>query len=186
MRFQEPHESGEWPPGMAIRVSDGSNLLELLWLRHLALGNAEPSLPAADLPGAPVLSRDVRLVGTWEKLWKDALEHSRQVQSADPRSMSERSDLWSPPDIGSLTNALGIDAADGVRAWRERLTFHGAESDAISSVRVAWEAVLRVVIEVPLVAPYARRLSGETLLVSAATRRSAIDYAQTLSSFAHN
>lgn len=185
MRFQDVRETTEWPEEMAIRLTDGSPLLDLLWVRHRAIGNAEPSLPAAALAGEPCASADAVLVGTWERTWKLSLEHLRRVQEPDPRSMSQRSDLWTPPSLDVLTDALDLDVRQGVSAWRETLNAApGAEMAAVDSVRRAWEAGLRVVIELPLAGPYSRRLSTATLVTSTATRRDSAEYTRALNAFA--
>lgn len=183
MFFEGAHEVDGWPREMLIRVSDGSNLLELLWLRHHTVANADPSLPPAALPGDPVPSDDHRLVGLWEVAWKQALEHSRQLQEADPLTMPERSDLWLAPDIEPLAAELGVDARSGAGSWRRSLTFHDAERAVVGSTRGAWERGLRAVLDVPLAGPYARQLSPQTLLVSSATRRDETGYAAALDSF---
>lgn len=183
MRFEDGNDAVEWPNDMTIRVSDGANLLDLLWLRHMAVGNAEPSLPAAALPGEPVPSDDHRLVGTWEKLWKKSLEHARRLQEVDPLAMMENPDLWAAPDIEPFADELGLDAGEGVRAWREALAFHSAERAIAGDVRVAWQSGLRVVIELPLAARYWRKLSPATLLVSTVTRRDEAGYSEVLRSF---
>lgn len=186
MFFEGAQEVDGWPREMLIRVSDGSNLLELLWLRHHAVANAEPSLPAAALVGDPVASDDHRLVGLWEASWKRALEHSRRVQEVDPLAIPESSDLWSAPDIAPLAAELGADARSGAGSWRESLAFHDAERAVTVSTRGAWERGLRVVLELPLVGPYARELSRQTFLVSSATRRDDVAYAAALDSFGRN
>lgn len=183
MFFEGAHEANGWPREMLIRVSDGSNLLELLWLRHHAVANAEPSLPAAALNGDPVASHDHRLVGLWEASWKQAVEHSRRVQEVDPRAIPESPDLWSAPDIEPLAAELEVDARSGAGSWRQSLAFHDAERAVTGSTRGAWERGLRVVLEVPLVGPYARELSRQTFLVSSATRRDVVSYAEALDSF---
>jgi hypothetical protein len=183
MQFESPHENEAWPDDMSIRVSDGSNLLELLWLRHQAVANAEPSLPAAALPGDPIKSPDNRLVGLWEKSWKDALEHSRRLQETDPLAIPDHTDLWTPPDIAPFAAELGLDASDTDASWRRTLTFHDAERLAVASLRGAWERGLRVVLEVPLGGPYARELSTATLLISSVTRRDVVGYSEALDSF---
>jgi len=186
VRFEEGNDVHEWPNDMTIRVSDGANLLDLLWLRHMAVGNAEPSLPPAALPGEPVSSDDHRLVGTWEKLWKESLEHSRSLHELDPLAVAEHRELWAAPDIGSFADALGLDAGEGVRSWREAPVFHNAERMAVEDVRVAWRRGLRTVIELPLAAGYWRKLSPATFVVSTVTRRDAAGYSEALRSFVRN
>lgn len=186
MLFEGAHEVDGWPREMLIRVSDGSYLLELLWLRHHAVANADPSLPAAALPGDPVPSDDHRLVGLWEVAWKQALEHSRRVQEVDPLAIPESSDLWSAPEIEPLAAELGVDARSGAGSWRQSLTFHDAERAVTGSTRGAWERGLRVVLEIPLAGRYARELSRQTFLVSSATRRDDVAYAAALDSFGRN
>lgn len=188
MLFQDAQETTGWPEEMSIRVSDGSHLLDLLWLRHRAIGNAEPSLPPAELAGEPSASADPVLVGTWERTWKQSLDHLRRVQEADPRSMSERSDLWAvPPSTATLIDAFDLDVSQGVSLWRESLSSApGAEMAVVDSVRRAWEAGLRVVIELPLDGSYFRRLSDATLVVSAVTRRDSAEYSKTLNTFVSN
>ncbi len=184
MFFEDEQEAAEWPRDMAIRVSDGSSLLPLLWLRHHAIGNAEPSLPPAALPGEPVSSADAVLVGRWEQLWKRALDHVRLVQELDPRSMSERSDLWSMPSISALTDAVDLEVNTGVSLWRASLNAApGAERAVTDSLRLAWERGLRVVLELPLSAPFEARLSGASLVVSAVTRRDRGRYSDALKRF---
>jgi hypothetical protein len=169
---------------MVIRVSDGSNLLDLLWLRHHAIGNAEPALPPAALPGEPLSSADPVLVGTWERMWKQTLDHVRLVQEADPRLISERSDLWTLPNSSALTDGLDRDVSTGVSLWRERLSAApSAEMAVTESVRRAWERGLRVVVELPLGAPYATKLSTASLVVSAPTRRDSVRYSEALRRF---
>ncbi len=183
MRFENGNDAHEWPNDMTIRVSDGANLLDLLWLRHMAAGNAEPSLPPAALPGEPVSSDDHRLVGTWEKLWKECLEHSRHVHELDPLAVAEHPELWAAPDIGAFADELGLDAGEGVRSWRGTPDFYNAERAVVEDVRVAWQRGLRTVIELPLAGGYWRKLSAATLVVSSVTRRDVAGYSEALRSF---
>lgn len=184
MFFDDAYDIPAWPRGMSIRVSDGANLHELLWLRHRALGNAEPALPYADLPGDPTQSEDAVLVGTWEKLWKDSLTHLVSVQEADPATIPEQPTLWTAPSADGLSTALGLDASDGVRTWRRSLRFDpDAERAAGESTQRAWQAGLRVVIEIPLRDHYSARLSDATLLVSSVTRGNPPEYVEVLRSF---
>ena len=170
---------------MAIRVSDGATLRELLWLRHRALGNAEPSLPPADLPGDPIPSADNVAVGTWELLWKRSLDHLRRVQEADAMTIAEHPELWAVPEVSALSGRLGLDAATGAHEWRESLHANpNAERRVVDGTRRAWEAGLRTVIELPLRGAYARPLTRTTLLVSAATRRNDASYLEVLDAFA--
>jgi hypothetical protein len=186
VRFEDGDDVHEWPNDMTIRVSDGANLIDLLWLRHMAVGNAEPSLPPAAIPGEPVSSDDHRLVGIWEKLWKESLEHSRRIQELAPRAVAEHPELWAAPDIGAFADELGLDVGEGVRAWRDVLDFHNAERAVVEDVRVAWQRGLRTVIELPLAAGYWRRLSAATLVVSTVTRRNQAGYSEALRSFVRN
>lgn len=185
MFFDDAYDIPAWPREMSIRVSDGATLLELLWLRHRALGNAEPALPCADLPGEPTPSADVVLVGTWEKLWKDSLTHLRRVHEADPATIPEQPTLWTAPRADGLSTALGLDAGDGARTWRQFLHFDpNAERAAGESTQRALQAGLRVVIEIPLRDHYTARLSNATLLVSSVTRGNLPEYREALRSLA--
>lgn len=186
MFFEDSYETPGWPRDMAIRVSTGSSLLELLWLRHHALGNAEPALPPADLPGEPSPSQDPALVGRWESLWKTALDHERRVQELDAQSIPQHPELWSPPSTRELTDALdlALDSGEGVRRWQESLTVDpDAERTVTDSTRHAWEAGLRVVLELPLRGSYHTKLTSATMLVSTATRRDPVAYAEALEGF---
>lgn len=186
MQFEGENNVHEWQNDMSIRVSDGANLLDLLWLRHMAAGNAEPSLPPAALPGEPVSSDDHRLVGSWEKLWKESLEHVRRVHELDPPAVAGHPELWAAPDIGAFTDEFGLDAGEGVLSWREVLEFENAEMTVVEDVRAAWRRGLRTVIELPLAAGYWRKLSAATLVVSAVTRRDGAGYSEALRSFVRN
>lgn len=181
MFFEDRYEAPGWPRDMIIRVSTGSNLLELLWLRHHALANTEPALPQADLPGEPVPSTDAVLLGIWERLWKESLDHARVVHETDSTSIADHAELWTPPRSAVLVDALGLDPAEGVRDWEAtRPLYPDAERAVVDEVRRAWLAGLRVVIEIPLQAHYFRALSPSTVLVSARTRRDRTSYIDVL------
>jgi hypothetical protein len=170
-----------WPEDMAIKVVGGeTHLMELLWIRHHAVANALPELPQADLPpveGSAPASDD--LVRRWVAAWKYSLNHTAEVQLADPRTMMERSDLWEAPRPTKLAEETGVDLS-GVSSWRESLSHDGAERSVVDALRGAWEAGLKVIVELPLAGPYAKALSPEVLVVSSATRHDIDAYAQVL------
>ncbi|GIT81480.1 hypothetical protein LLS1_31490 [Leifsonia sp. LS1] len=182
MKFAGYNESMGWPADMQIRVAASPDaLLELLWLRHYGVGQAEPGLPAADLPDDPVRTEDEFLVTAWEAFWDRALEHLRMVHELDPGAVSSRPDLWEVPRATELAERLRLEPGEPVRSWAKRLHANpSAEFAAGEALRSAWESGLRVVIDVPMRGEFAAKVGESTMLVSAASRANPFSYGRAL------
>ncbi len=183
--FYADNDAFGWPRDMVVRVaSNCTSLLELLWLRHNALGNAEPTLPPAELPGEAVRSNEPSLIAAWEGQWWDALDHARRVHEADPASIKARPDLWRAPRATALAEAVGIRTAEPVGRWRDTLHDNIAAEYAVAEdLRKAWEAGLRVIIDVPLQGHYSDKVADSTILVSSVARSDPFGYARALVRF---
>lgn len=185
MQFVGYNESMGWPAEMQVRVAAHPEpLLELLWLQHQAVGGAGPDLPTADLPGEPVLEGDPFLVSAWQAFWDRAIEHTREVHELDPRLVSTRPDLWAAPHAAELADRVGMSTREPLARWRQGLHNNvGAEFAASQDLRRAWEAGLRVVIDIPVRGEFSVKVVDSTLLVSTGSRSNTFAYGRALTRF---
>ncbi|MEN2736298.1 hypothetical protein ABCS02_00780 [Microbacterium sp. X-17] len=180
MRYADNNEALGWPAEMELKVvAHPETLLELLWIRHHAIGGACPELPPAELPGDAVRAEeDTFRASGWATHWHRAVARAcGQPDLADSDTQSF---------VTEVAHQHCIEIRGPVDDWARGLVNNiGAEVALAPDVKKAWERGLRCVIDVPLRGEFAERIGDGTLLVSTATRSNPSAYWRALAKFSH-
>lgn len=178
MRYADNEALG-WPAEMDLKiVAYPATLLELLWIRHHAIGDACPELPPADLPDDPVAADDALLASEWAALW-----HRAVALASEQHDLAE-TDVDSQSFMAEMAERHGLELRGPVDQWVRGLVDNiGAEVALSQDVKKAWERELQRVVVVPLRGEFSERIGDCTLLVSTETRSDPSAYWRALAKF---
>lgn len=213
MRSSEPIPGEPWPHDMMLTIEDRPTaLLELLWVREAyGLAPRGEGLPPmlVDSPAAvhdDTVSADARTAWAqaWPRLWQQTAAHAGREN--DPRifeelgrtadGSTERADLLRRLIGPSWRDDVGGTALDSpaYRTWLEsgaaahlaalptRLEDSPERRD-LAALIPAWRAGLTIIITIPCVGEFTRRIGPNALLVTSATRADSAAYRRALGTF---
>ncbi|GAB2448783.1 hypothetical protein HD599_001880 [Conyzicola lurida] len=196
MQTMDPSHEGAWPRDMVISIDQPSTLTLLLFVRSawgldangVAPVEAEPDPGSTRAPaGLDMEAANARWIDDWARAF-DAIVPRPEWISREPDALtllmleadSEGYFDW----VASVESFWreGLDD-EACWAWQSRLTEHhgSPEHDAVEWLVPVWRSGVTTIVELPFAGYYVRRLSRETIVVSAATRRDPQLYSLALS-----
>lgn len=213
MRSSEPIPGEPWPHDMMLTIEDRPTaLLELLWIREAyGLAPRGDDLPPvlSDSPAAVrdnTVSTDARAAWAeaWPRIWQQTAAHAGGEK--DPRifeelhstadGSAERADLLRRLIGPSWRDDVGGAALDSpaYRAWSESgAAAHAAalptrledspERRDLAALIPAWRAGLTIIITIPCVGEFTRRIGPNALLLTSTTRADSAAYRRALATF---
>jgi hypothetical protein len=188
-----------WPPDMVIQVEHHDRFFnQLLYARFAWRISPESKLPIA-LSGEPRVGASRRpsfatlsqLNSDWVLAWQDRLARLPEKSAPSPTATDDVEAYWAvrnslPSSWGELYEFDGFDSA-AYGDWNTSVARAvlsqkppDAESVCVRELTHAWSAGLRKVIVLPISASFSQWITDEILIVSKATRDSALDYSAVL------
>lgn len=211
MRTSDPRPNEAWPHDMVVTVDDQPNsLLELLWVREAyELRPIGQDLPPK-LADRPTVEHngdlDAATRGEWERawpgLWRDAVAHAAIQrdpnlfeQLGHPANGSlERANLLAAmtgPNWGDRFGSFAFETPN-FTSWMTRQSTGGPswpldeppERRALAALVPAWRAGLTVIITIPCIDGFTRRIDPNALILTNSVREDPAAYWAALTSFA--
>lgn len=188
MRFSEAHHDNPWPRDMVIRVEQPSTLLLLLFVRSAWRldDNGVPALDSVPDAGSTIPpagfdreAANARWAADWARAFEVVVPPRGPLREPDAETLR-----LLDAEFDVLLHAVSVEDY-----WRQGLDLEaesnweqtfwpgapppgsmGPEHDAVEWLVPVWRSGVRVIVELPFVGYYVKRVDLEHVVVSRATR----------------